>query len=110
MFQTLFIMISCKYSIWLVFKNEQDAVTYSDKIVTKTSGMLSDTIKLDHFNYGMIIVIKESNLIFEDEKIYVEVMVGEQVFEKREIKTGISDGINIEVVSGLTQAESVKKI
>ena len=65
MFQTLFIMISCKYSIWLVFKNEQDAVTFSDKIVTKTSGMLSDTIKLDHFNYGMIIVIKESNLILK---------------------------------------------
>ena len=57
-----------------------------------------------------VLAIKESNLIFEDEKIYVEVMVGEQVFEKREIKTGISDGINIEVVSGLTQAESVKKI
>jgi len=35
MFQTLFIMISCKYSIWLVFKNEQDAVTFSDKIETK---------------------------------------------------------------------------
>ena len=57
-----------------------------------------------------VLAIKESNLIFEDEKIYVEVMVGEQVFEKREIKIGISDGINIEVVSGLTQAESVKKI
>ncbi len=57
-----------------------------------------------------VLAIKESNLIFEDEKIYVEVEVGDQIFEKREIKTGISDGINIEVVSGLTLAESVKKI
>ena len=57
-----------------------------------------------------VLALNESNLIFEDEKIYVEVEVGDQIFEKREIKTGISDGINIEVVSGLTLAESVKKI
>jgi len=35
MFQTLFIMISGKYSIRVVFKNEQDAVTFSDKIAAK---------------------------------------------------------------------------
>jgi HlyD family secretion protein len=54
--------------------------------------------------------IKESNLIFEDEdKIFVEVMTGPQQFEKRQIETGISDGINIEVVSGLTKQDRLKK-
>ena len=35
--------------------------------------------------------------------------VVEQQFEKREIKTGLSDGINIEVVSGLTEGEKIKR-
>ena len=30
------------------------------------------------------------------------------MFEKREIKTGLSDGINIEVVSGLRPEEKIK--
>lgn len=58
-----------------------------------------------------VLAIKESNLIFEDDdKIFIEVMTGHQQFEKREIDTGISDGINIEVVSGLTQTERLKKL
>jgi HlyD family secretion protein len=37
-------------------------------------------------------------------------MTGPQQFEKREIETGISDGINIEVVSGLTKEDRIKKL
>ncbi len=55
-----------------------------------------------------VLAIKESMLKFEKEKPYVEVETAPQVFEKREIKTGISDGINIEVVSGLKKTEKVK--
>ncbi len=57
-----------------------------------------------------VLSIKESNLVFEDDKVFVEVMTGPQQFEKREIETGISDGINIEVVSGLTEEDRVKKL
>ncbi|GJM30955.1 MAG: RND transporter MFP subunit [Cyclobacteriaceae bacterium] len=58
-----------------------------------------------------VMAIKESNLIFEEEdKIFVEVMTGQQQFEKRQIETGISDGINIEVVSGLSLDERLKKL
>ena len=58
-----------------------------------------------------VLAIKESNLIFEDEeKVFVEVMTGPQQFEKREIETGISDGINIEVVSGVTKEDRLKKL
>ncbi|GAB3534640.1 efflux RND transporter periplasmic adaptor subunit [Pontibacter brevis] len=55
-----------------------------------------------------VIAIKESMLQFDKEKPYVEVETGPQKFEKRMIKTGLSDGINIEVVSGLNKTEKVK--
>lgn len=54
------------------------------------------------------LAIKESMLKFEKEQPYVEVETAPQRFEKRKIKTGISDGINIEVVSGLQKNEKVK--
>ncbi len=55
-----------------------------------------------------VLSVKEKWLIFEDGKTYVEVEVGEQEFDKREIETGLSDGINIEIVSGLKEGEKVK--
>ncbi len=57
-----------------------------------------------------ILAVKESNLIFEEDKIYVELQKAEQEFEKTEITTGISDGINIEVLTGLTEESRVKKL
>jgi len=42
-------------------------------------------------------------------RAYVEVEVGDQVFEKRYIKVGLSDGINIEVKSGLDKNARIKK-
>ena len=57
-----------------------------------------------------ILAVKESNLIFEEDKIYVELLKSEQEFEKIEITTGISDGINIEVLTGLTEESRVKRL
>ena len=48
-----------------------------------------------------VLAINEGNLVIEGDKTFVEVETAPQQFEKREIKTGLSDGINIEVVSGL---------
>jgi HlyD family secretion protein len=39
----------------------------------------------------------------------VETETGPQTFEKKYIKTGLSDGINIEVLSGLTKEDKIKK-
>ncbi len=57
-----------------------------------------------------VLSIQESNLIFEKEKTFVDVEVGEQQFQRREVKTGLSDGINIEIVSGLKPEEKIKKL
>ncbi|MCB0375175.1 MAG: efflux RND transporter periplasmic adaptor subunit, partial [Sinomicrobium sp.] len=57
-----------------------------------------------------ILAIKEALLQFdkETEKPYVEVQTGDQKFERRDIETGISDGINVEIVSGLTKDDKIK--
>lgn len=57
---------------------------------------------------GEVLTIQESLLIFEGDSIYVEVEIAPQQFEKKHIVTGISDGINIEVVRGLSDTDKIK--
>ncbi|MGB3618130.1 MAG: efflux RND transporter periplasmic adaptor subunit [Catalinimonas sp.] len=57
-----------------------------------------------------VLAIKESNLIFEDGEPCVEVQTAPQQFERRPVRLGLSDGINIEVVSGVDSTLRVKKI
>jgi HlyD family secretion protein len=56
-----------------------------------------------------VLAISESLLLFDEDTAYVEVEVSPQQFEKRIIKTGLSDGINIQVVSGLSKEDKIKK-
>lgn len=55
-----------------------------------------------------VLALPESVLQFEKEKAYVEVEKGNQQFEKRFIKTGLSDGINIEIVEGVLKTDKIK--
>ena len=55
-----------------------------------------------------VVALKESLLQFEGEEIFVEVETAPQTFEKRKIKTGLSDGVSIEIVEGLGKDERVK--
>lgn len=55
-----------------------------------------------------VLSIAESLIQFEKEKAFVEVETQPQVFEKRDIKTGLSDGIRIEVLEGLTKTDKIK--
>ena len=54
------------------------------------------------------LAVPESLLQFEGEKPFVEVLTGPQVFEKRFIQVGLSDGIHIEVVSGIETDAKIK--
>ncbi|NOX85579.1 MAG: efflux RND transporter periplasmic adaptor subunit [Chlorobi bacterium] len=56
-----------------------------------------------------VMVIPESLLKFDGDTAYVEVETGEQQFEKRIIETGLSDGINIQVLSGIDENDKIKK-
>lgn len=57
-----------------------------------------------------ILALSEALLQYdkETEQPYVELQVGEQKFERKDIEIGISDGINVEIVSGLTLEDKVK--
>lgn len=56
-----------------------------------------------------VLAINEGNLIIEDDKFFVEVETAEQTFEKREVTTGISDGLHIEITSGLEASDKIKR-
>ncbi len=55
-----------------------------------------------------VLAISESLLQFEGDKKFVEIETAPQKFERREVTTGLSDGIQIEVVSGLAETDKVK--
>ncbi len=55
-----------------------------------------------------VLAIKESLLQFKKDSTFVEVETAPQKFEKRIVKTGISDGINVEVVSGVKKEDKIK--
>lgn len=55
-----------------------------------------------------VLAVMERDLIFDNDSIYVEVEQSEQQFEKVPISTGLSDGVQIEVVSGLDETAQVK--
>lgn len=55
-----------------------------------------------------VLGVPESVLQFSGDTTWVEVKTGKGEFAKRVIKTGISDGINIEVLDGLAVKDEIK--
>jgi HlyD family secretion protein len=60
-----------------------------------------------------VMVIPEALLQFDKktDKPYVEIAVGavaDQKFERKDVEIGISDGVNVEIVSGITKEDDVK--
>ena len=57
-----------------------------------------------------VISISEALLQYDSKskKPYVEIEISDQKFEKREVKLGISDGVNAELISGVKQSEKIK--
>jgi len=82
------------------------AVTLDKELFLRSNYSANADIVLD--KRENVLGINEGDLIIEDKKKFVEVETLPQNFEKREIQTGLSDGINIEVVSGLKETDKVK--
>ncbi|GAA4241558.1 efflux RND transporter periplasmic adaptor subunit [Winogradskyella damuponensis] len=57
-----------------------------------------------------VLAIKEALVQYDNEtkKPYVEVEVGDQKFERKDIELGISDGIFVEVKSGVSKTDKIK--
>jgi len=84
------------------------AVDLIDTIFVRAGYSANADIVLD--KRDSVLAISEALLQFENDSVYVEIETEPQTFEKRFIETGLSDGINIEVVSGLTKDDKIKKL
>jgi HlyD family secretion protein len=82
------------------------AVTLSDKLFLRSNYSANADIVLE--KKENVVAINEGNLIVEEKAQFVEVETGPQKYEKREVKTGISDGINIEILEGLKEGDKIK--
>ena len=56
-----------------------------------------------------VLAINESLLTFEKDRRFVEVEVAPVRFERREVRLGLSDGIKVEVLSGIDKAAVLKR-
>jgi HlyD family secretion protein len=61
----------------------------------------SATVEIVFARHENVLAIPESYLVFHNDLPYVRVETGMERIEERRISTGLSDGLNIEVVSGL---------
>jgi HlyD family secretion protein len=55
-----------------------------------------------------VLSVQESLVKYEGDSAWVEVETAPQVFKRRTIKTGLSDGVNVEILSGITKKDKLK--
>ncbi|TCO08444.1 efflux RND transporter periplasmic adaptor subunit [Natronoflexus pectinivorans] len=55
-----------------------------------------------------VLAVTERVLQFNGDSIFVEIETAPQTFEKRVVKTGLSDGLNIEIKEGVSENDKVK--
>jgi HlyD family secretion protein len=82
------------------------ALTQTGDAVIRANYSANADIVLDRRD--KVLSVKESLLQFEGDNVFVEVESSPQHFEKRKIKTGLSDGVVIEVVEGLKKDDKLK--
>ena len=89
------------------FKIEGD-VTLDDDFFVRAGYSANAALVLERKD--SILALPEALLQFDKttEQAYVEIQVGEQKFERKDIEIGISDGINVEVISGVTLEDKIK--
>ena len=56
-----------------------------------------------------VLAINESLLTFEKDRRFVEVEIAPTQFERREVRLGLSDGVRVEVVSGVKKDNVLRK-
>ncbi|MDL2257037.1 efflux RND transporter periplasmic adaptor subunit [Bacteroidales bacterium OttesenSCG-928-I14] len=85
------------------------AVNVPDSVFIRAGYSANAEIVLARVND--VLLLPESALRFENEQAYVNILTQEspkQVFEKRDVEIGMSDGINVEIKSGLSEGDKVQ--
>jgi HlyD family secretion protein len=89
------------------FKIEADMLL-NDSIVVRAGYSANASIVLERKEY--VLALREALLQFDrkTQEPYVQIMTGDQKFERRDVKLGISDGENVEILEGVEEADDVK--
>jgi HlyD family secretion protein len=95
-------------------KEENGAIQFEIKAKIKLKNNLfirsgysaNADIVLDHKD--SVLSIEEGLLQFKGDSAFVEVETKPQIIQKKFIQTGLSDGINIEVLKGLKKSDKIK--
>ena len=89
------------------FKIEAD-LFLNDSIFVRAGYSANASLVLERKD--SVMAISESLLQFDSktEEPYVEIEVGDQKFERKDIEIGISDGVNVEIISGISEDDKIK--
>ena len=89
------------------FKIEAD-LFLNDSIFVRAGYSANASLVLERKD--SVMAISESLLQFDTktEEPYVEIEVGDQKFERKDIEIGISDGVNVEIISGISEDDKIK--
>jgi HlyD family secretion protein len=55
-----------------------------------------------------VLAISERLVQYDGDQPFVDVLVGENTYERRDIEVGLSDGLMTEILSGVTSEDAVK--
>lgn len=92
-------------AVQFVFKA---AVEPADDVLIRAGYSANAKIVLD--KRENVLTLSESLIQYDKaQKPYVEVETGPQQFERRDLQLGLSDGMNVEILSGLALTDKVKK-
>lgn len=99
--------------IWLKAEKKDNAAVFPIEILIPSRS--NKVLRAGYSANANIIIRKKTNVLtipervitFSNDSAYVTVAAGAKKEEKRLIKTGLSDAINIEVVSGLAEGDFV---
>ncbi len=78
--------------------------------INNTSGIIPGSIAEVYLKFSElqnVLIVPVAALIEEQGSFFVYVQTGGESFQKREIKLGASDGLNVQVLSGIAEGERV---
>jgi len=82
------------------------AVKQKEGIQIRANYSANADIVLDEKKH--VLALREALIQYKDTKPFVEIETTPQTFVKHDVKLGLSDGIKVEVLEGVTQADKVK--
>jgi HlyD family secretion protein len=89
------------------FKIEADMLL-DDSIVVRAGYSANASIVLERKED--VLALREALIQFDrkTQEPYVQIMTGDQKFERKDVKLGISDGENVEILEGVEEEDAVK--